>query len=328
MASNGKARKVQRNGEEVKRLTVEVFGVSMLLANPDKVVLPDGRRPRVASDGKSPIPTHIAFIALDPDSYDRSAISPSFSFQYDVNGGQKDQPFDAFLLDQSVVTFEGVKRSDPKIKNDNIPSIADLLGDSAELCPSVWDGSSKNVVGTIELAEADTIEGRDHGDHLQPVTFGSTKRNWAETVVATFLVGEAPAIRVRPGRAHAATERGKSKTNGHGNGNGNGHGGTSEKKIKSLDVTIPLKGDHPPYVVIANVPPEELMKLNMVPEGQGVSLSHLELLYDFFHFKGTAGPPKCDDHAFPHTHAPKPQAQGAHGMRIAGDRAHCGPPVK
>lgn len=325
MAANGRrAAKQVSSGADEKRLTVEVFGVSMLLENPDKVVLPDGRGARVASDGKSPIPTHIAFVALEPDSYDRSAISPSFTFRYDVNGDENEVLYDAFLLDRSVVTFEGVKKHDPIIKNENIPSIAELLGDTAEVCPGVWDGSSKNVIASIEIDEAATIEGKDHGDHLQPVTFGSTTRNWAETIVATFELDDAAAIRVRPSKAHAANGRGrsKSKSNGHGNGNGNGHGHAA-KKNEPLDVTIPLKGDRPQYVFIANVPPEELMKLNVVPEGQAASLSHLELLYNLFHFRGPGGPPKCDDHAFPHTHG-----HAAHGMRISGDRAHCGPPVK
>lgn len=299
-----------------KSLTVEVHGVSMLLNGSDKIVLPEGRKARIGTDGRSVIPPHIAFIAFRPGDYDRGTLKPAITFSYDLEGVNEVMEFDAFLLDQHTISFEGVVKNFPSVDDSTIPRMTDLVG-SLELCPSVIEGSSRHVVGTLDLVGARSVAGKDHGTHTHAIAFGNDVRNWAEKISVTYEASnEPPQVRLRRNKSHPLAGED--------------------------DVFIPLMGKGPWTVMVANIPPEEVMDLNETEIGQNVPLTHLELLFDLYH-----GPtpvigngrevlqvPRCRNHEVPqmaghagHVHAGGVGRPTAVGARIAGSGAHCGPPV-
>lgn len=276
-------------------LTVDVLGVAMFLPKQKRVILVDGRKPRLSvNDPSTIIPAHLPIIAFEPRKYRASTVSkgkvrrvPSrMSFDYDLSGQDDEQRFDAFLLDGHTVTFENVQaRGSVKPEDESIASMKSLAG-KLTLCSDVIAGKAKEVVATINLSNAATIIGEAHGNHSEhTLRFGHEEKNCAEKVTSRFVrkKNEQPVVCL---------------TNENGD-----------------NVMITLTGGGPWTVMIANVPAEELINMNSTPEGRDVPLTHVELLYDFYHL-GRNDPrpiPRCTDHRHAHAHSTD---------------GHCGPPVK
>jgi hypothetical protein len=284
-------KKPKTNGANMKEITLEVFGVAMLLEKKKKIVFVDGRKPRISfTDGKSIIPPHMPFIAFRPGSYESSQES-KMSFSYDVNGDGKTTRFEGFLLDGHVVSFERVVKGEAALNDGSIAPMT-ALG-SFELCPGVLNGTNSQIVATLDVSNATDIAGTDHGDQVHAISFGSTVRNWAEKITVTFKAkGAKPTLLL--------------------------------KKNGKTDLTVTLKGDGPWTIMTGNVPPEEVMNVSLPGEiHDNVPLTHVELLFDFYHMPaaamvGVPKPPACTNHA--HAHVA--------GARIAGSGVHCGPPVR
>jgi hypothetical protein len=270
-------------------LVVEIFGVTMILPEQKQVVIPNGVKGRLSMDKLSAIAPHIAFIAFEPDKYELLPdMKPAFSFSYDLVGdGVKETDFDGFLLDHETVSFQDIAGRTTKFSIDNIPTTTALSKD-IEICPGVVSGNSTKVIATIDLSRAKSIKGADHGNDKLPVTFGTETKNWAEKIVAEFDRNG--------GQPRVILEKKESRV---------------ECKLK----------DDATRIMIGNVPPQELMKLNALEAHvhDQVPLAHLELLYDLFHM-----PCGCDVPAAPTTNAPT----HAGGPAQLPGTNRCGPPVQ
>lgn len=275
--------------EEKKELIVDIFGVTMLLREKNWVVMPKGLKPRLSIDKKTVIPPHIAFIAFEPGKYEPPPKTKAdFSYVYDLVGdGKKETRFDAFLLADDKVCFEEVARRTPNLEVSKIPS-TETLSRNLELCPAVLNGNSKQVIATIDLAKAKSIKGEDHGSDKLPVTVGILTDNWSEKIVAEFdRNGAQPKV-------------------------------VLEREVEGERVTayFQLK-ENATRIMFANVPAQELMKLNELDTGHDHNtLPHLELLYDLFHVCGCELPAAATSKRHDHSH---PQPGGA---------ARCGPPFQ
>jgi hypothetical protein len=287
---------------EKKELLVEIFGVTMILPKQERVVIPNGVKARLSMNRLSAIPPHVAFIAFELGTYQPPPNTrPALTFFYDLVGdGEKETRLDAFLLNNDKVTFEGFVPRDTKLPSDrlvieNIPTMA-ALSNEIEICPGVVSGSSTKVIASIDLSQAKSIKGEDHGDDKLPVTFGTLTQNWAEKIVAEF---ERNGVQPRV----ALTKEGQEP------------------------VEFNLK-ENATRVMIANVPAQEVMKLNDLENAHDhnqIPLAHIELLYDFFHM-----PCGCDIPAQPMStlpaHIHNALAAGAAAQLPGSNR--CGPPLQ
>lgn len=312
--------RTSEQGVQETVLNVDVFGVTMLLPKEKKVVLVDGRRRRIASDGVSVIPSHVPFLGIEAAAFAKTdpAVKPKLAFSYDVDGNETRTSFECFLLDRHTVTFEGVVEYDCLVKDANIPRMNSLIG-NMRLCPGVKDGTLDRVVGLIDLQHAETIAGADHGNHNHAIAFGADVRNWAEKITATFIANRPVVIRLTQNKPQAK--------------------GAAAAGAELQNMAIHLKPGKW-KVMVANIPPEEVLDLyEMEANGDGtVPLTHLELLYDLYHvgYGQRFSTPLCAGHApVPmngngHFHGPGHTHGVAHDhavQRVAGSGAHCGPPV-
>jgi len=270
-------------------LLVEIFGVTMILPEQKQVVIPNGVKGRLSMDRLSAIAPHIAFIAFEPGKYEPPpGMKPAFSFSYDLVGdGVKDTDFDGFLPDHETVSFQDIAGRTTKFSIDNIPTTAALSKD-IEVCPGVVSGNSTKVIATIDLSRAKSIKGEDHGDDKLPATFGTETKNWAEKIVAEF----------------------------------DRNGGQPRVIVAKKESEVEFKlNQNATRIMIANVPPQEVMKLNVLEEHvHDVPLAHLELLYDLFHM-----PCGCDVPTSPTSKVP---AHAGGGPAQLPGTNRCGPPVK
>jgi hypothetical protein len=284
-------------------VTLDIFGVTLLLTKAKKIVLADGRKPRKSvSDPGAIIPGHFPFLAIESGRYvayrgdRREAIKPVMSFAYDLDGAGVKTPLDAFVLDGHVVSFSEVEPHSGDINPRNIPQMNTLV-ERLELCPAVAAGTSRQVVATIDLTNARLAQGMDHGAHSDHrLRFGATVSNAPEKLIAKFeRTHGKPRIELK--RRESDLRRDGQDT-----------------------FTIELdRDDPPPRVMIGNVPAEEVMDLNFLPDGKEIPLTHIELLYDLYHGAPAALPvPRCTDHV-------KGSAAGAHAHTAGG---HCGPPMQ
>src|SRR6185436_15578987 len=91
-----------------EELSVEVFGITVLIRGQNRIGYPDGRRPRLSSTDPSNvtvIPAHHAFMAFQPGTYAVDA-RPHFSYSFDIGGSGDPKPFDAWLLDGHRIRFD------------------------------------------------------------------------------------------------------------------------------------------------------------------------------------------------------------------------------
>jgi hypothetical protein len=283
-------------------VTLDIFGVTLLLTKARKVVLADGRKPRNSvSDPGAIIPGHFPFLAVESGRYaiysaEKQKIKPVMSFSYDLDGVGKKTPLDAFVLDGHVVSLSEIEQNNGDINPRNIPQMNTLV-DGLELCPAVVAGTSRQVVSYIDLSNARLVQGMDHGAHSEHrLRFGTTVSNAPEKLIAKFeRTHDKPRIELK----------------------------RREMKRDGQDAfTIELdRADPPPRVMVGNVPAEEVMDLNILPDGKEIPLTHIELLYDLYHGAPAALPvPRCTDHV-----KQAGAAGGAHPHTAGG---HCGPPMQ
>lgn len=253
-------------------LFVDVCGIAMFLPEVSKVAVVDARKPRKAVTDGSLITPHMPLVGIKAGTYeppvtvskipvDPNAKTPPpketvghVSFDYDIDALGKPIRFDAFVLDGHRVSFGGVRAPDGKPRSGGKAfGSMRLLAPDLELCSAVRTGGwSREVVGMIDFSNAFSVDGRAHGLHPGPLTFGHNIVDCADMAIATFEVGEkdTPCVRF---------EKGDQVT------------------------TIELKGNGPWRVMVGNFPVDELVGNNETVLRHDVPLTHLELYYELYH---------------------------------------------
>ncbi|HEX2120185.1 MAG TPA: hypothetical protein VHL59_00955 [Thermoanaerobaculia bacterium] len=279
--------------------------MTLLLTAEKKVVLADGRKPRKSvNDERTIIPGHFPFLAVESNKYklydekgkEVVPVVPVMSFPYDLDGLGEKTALDAFVLDGHLVSVSNVEQGTGDINPRNIPRMG-ALANGLELCPGVRAQTSRQVVAYVDVSNAKLVEGRDHGTHSDhQLRFGATISNAAEKLRATFArTHDKPTIKLQRRKMDEKPD------------------GQNAFTIELLENSV--------RVMVANVPAEEVMDLNVLPEGKEIPLTHIELLYDLYHSAPPALPvPRCTEHV-KHGGA----AGGAHPHTAGG---HCGPPMQ
>jgi hypothetical protein len=245
------AQRAARGASAKGLLSVDVCGVAMFLPDVYRILVIDGRKPRVSVTDKSMIPAHIPMIGIQSGTYEPPATASKLTFEYDVDGNGAPVRFDAFMLDGHTVSFGGVKSSGtPVIGGKRFASMKELSAD-AELCSGVRAGCSRQVVGTIDFSNARTIRGKPHGKDSSPLKFGHKELDVADMAAATFEATDAPP--------------------------------TIHFKKGDETLTIELTGNGPWRVMVGNFPVEEIVGTQTAPPQHDAPLTHLELYYDLYH---------------------------------------------
>ncbi len=283
MHGNGSTQRHQHGG--MGDLTVEILGMALYVPSVNhNVILVDARKPRKSKTDKGTlIPGHYAFIAFAPGTYEAPrAMKPAIAFDYDLAGDGQDERYEAFVLDRHSVGFQNVDtRAGRAVQDKLIASMTDLAG-SLRLKDTVRSGKpADEVIAHVDLSRAALIRGESHGIHsAHPLTIGGKDQDCAEKICAHFMAGT--------NRPRVVLTKGDEMTE------------------------FNLIGDGPWTVMIANIPVEEVMDLNMIGTGKNVPLTHCELIYDLYEDTDDIRIPTCNFH-----HAAAATAEG-----------HCGPPFR
>lgn len=269
-------------------VTVEILGMALYVSEANKVVLVDARKPRQSKTDKGTlIPGHYAFIAFAPGTYQAPrGVRPAIAFDYDLAGDGQDERYEAFVLDRHTVSFANIdSRAGLAVQEGLIVDMTDLAGE-LKLKDSVRRGEVRNeVIACVDLAEASLVRGEAHGIHsAHPLTIGDNEMNCAEKICADFTAGR--------NTPRVVLTQGEGKT--------------------AIATEFNLIGEGPWTIMIANIPVEEVMDLNMIGTGRNVPLTHCELIYDLYEDTDDIRIPTCNHH-----HDAAATAEG-----------HCGPPFR
>lgn len=262
---------VRQPATERGPLFVDVCGIAMYLPEVFKVAVVDARKPRKSVTDGSLITPHMPLVGIKAGTYDppvtvsRKPADPDakdgqpketvghVSFDYDIDALGKPIRFDAFVLDGHSVSFGGVRAPNGKPSSGGKAfGSMKLLAPDIELCSAVRTGESREVVGMIDFSNAFSVQGRAHGLHPGPLTFGHNIVDCADMAIATFEVGEEDTPCVRFEKDDQVT-------------------------------TIALKGKGPWRVMVGNFPVDELVGNHETVLKEDVPLTHLELYYALYH---------------------------------------------
>jgi hypothetical protein len=284
MHSRGSTQRHQHGG--MGDVTVEILGMALYISKAKRVVLVDARKPRKSkTKANTIIPGHYSFIAFEPGTYQAPrGVKPSIAFDYDLAGDGQDERYEAFVLDRHRVTFENMDNQGGFAVQDGlIASMSKLAGDLG-LKDRVVTGEAAEVLGSVDLSGASLVRGEAHGIHsAHPLTIGDEDENFAEKICAHFTAGRnTPRVVL------------------------------TEVEGQKLRTEFNLVGNGPWTIMIANIPVEEVMDLNMIDPGTEVPLTHCELIYDLYKETKVMNIPTCKFH--------HPAAATAEG--------HCGPPFR
>lgn len=232
-------------------LLVDVCGIAMFIPDVNQLYVVDGRQPRIAVTDGSLISPHVPLLGIETDSYEPTTAGAKLMFNYDIDGIDQPLQFDGFVLDRHTIRFRGVMKNSPTLGGPKMASMS-LLSQTIELCPSVRAGNSQQVVGTVDFSNALWVNGKTHGKHEGPLTFGHKEIDCADMAIATFEVGsDQPAIEM--------------------------------VKNGVVEASLKLRGDGPWRVMVGNFPMDELIGTAPPVLLHEVPLTHLELYYDLYH---------------------------------------------